>query len=231
MAKSRKKPNKLNQAVVENLKRQLERAFPYGSMKKAGFIKAPEPLGLSEDSKFKKQFVSAAIEIRNEDANVRVYRKPDPGDKHDYDVDEIRSANKRVVTQPAKSEISDHWLKGSIPNDLMGRNNLSVELVPDGVGGLKPNVQPDGTVMAFINFMDDLPLDESTPGEQTWFCRTCRKRFTVRYNPATDRMMLTHMFRQQHLSQSSGCRGEVEVLIRSKVKPAELEDILRYDPA
>ena len=186
---------------------------------------------MSNEPRFKEQFVSAAIELRNEDANVRVYRKPDLKDTHDFDVDEIRGANHSVISQPPKSEIEGHWLDGRVVDDLMGRNNISVELVADGAGGMTPNVRPDGTVMAFINFEDTLTLDESTNREQTWFCRTCRKRYTVRYNPSTDSMMLTHVFRQQHLSRSPGCQGDIEVLIRSLTDPAALQDILGFAPA
>jgi hypothetical protein len=231
MGRSRRKSNKLNHVGIQKLKQRLEEAWPYVSLKIAGFIKDPEALGLSNDLKFKDQFVSAVAEVRNEDVNVRVYRKPDAKDTHAYDVDEIRRANRPIITQPAKSEILNHWLEGSIQDDLMRRNNLTVEVVRDGPCGLKPNVVPDGTVKALINFEDALALDESTPGEQTWFCRTCRKRYTMRYKPTMDAIALTHVFRQHHLSRSPECRGEVEVLIRSAISLIEADELLAYEPA
>jgi hypothetical protein len=147
MTKSKKKPNNLNLPGVQSLKRQLDEAFPVGPMRKAGFIQNSDPLGLTNDLKFKEQFVGAAIEIRNEDVNIRVYRKPDSKHTHDYDVDEIHRANQPVISRPAKSEIEGHWLGGNLPDDLMRRNNITVELVPDGAGGMSLNVKPEGTAL------------------------------------------------------------------------------------
>lgn len=40
----------------------------------------------------------------------------------------------------------------NIMQKWMKNNNITIEVIPDGLGGLEPNIQPDGTVKAYINF-------------------------------------------------------------------------------
>lgn len=154
MSRSKKKPNTLNRTAIQQLQEQIVTAWPWTSVAKGFYIENPTPLGVSESTAFKDVVVGAAVELRGDQAHVRIYRKPDAGDKHNYDVDEIRGATGPLVTVSSKPDIDDHHLTGTIPDDLMRRNNLTVEVVPDGEGGMKLNVQPDGLVKAFINFED-----------------------------------------------------------------------------
>jgi hypothetical protein len=86
---------------------------------------------------------------------MRIYRSSGKSDPL-YDVDEIRAVNKEIINQPSKSEIEDHHINHNIQEDIMRRNQLTVEFIEDGKGGFKPNTQADGTVKAFINFEDPM---------------------------------------------------------------------------
>lgn len=151
MSRSKKKPNNLNKDGIQEIAGQIVSSWPWTSVTKAFYVADPDPLNISDSSAFTNNVVSASVEIRDQQTDVRIYRKADEG-IHAYDVDEIRAVNAPVVIYPSKPEIENHHLSGTIEEDLMRRNNLSVEVVPDGKGGMKVNVQPDGTVKAFINF-------------------------------------------------------------------------------
>jgi len=232
MSKSKRKQNDMNRVGLQALKDRIEQLWPFPSMKKAAYLEDPAPLRLSDSVAFSEPFVGASVEFRGGSTDVRIYRKADKsdGEGHHHDVDEIRGANQAVITQPAKSEISNHHLPGSISDDLMRRNNLTVAVIPDGRGGMQVNTQPDGTVTALINFEESIPLEESTPGRQTWFCPSCRKRQQINYSPTTDRVVLTHMLRQIHASKSPGCRGDVSVIL-SALSEEERDEISSYEPA
>lgn len=150
------KKNKYGHAELQASKDKLEASFPHQNVKKAFYVadfKNAEslPQGLRAVG------LSAVFEVENDELNMRVYRSS--GKEYPiYDVDEIRSINKPVVQQPTKKEIEGHHINHEIPDDIMKRNQLTVEFIPDGKGGFKPNTQPDGMVRAFINFED--PMQE-----------------------------------------------------------------------
>ncbi|MDB5244910.1 MAG: hypothetical protein JWN90_15 [Parcubacteria group bacterium] len=148
------KKNKYGQKEFQASKDKLEAAFPHQNLKKAFYVadfKNAESLPQS----LRTVGLSAVFEVENEELNMRVYRSS--GKQYPiYDVDEIRSINKTVIKQPSKKEIEDHHINQEIPDNIMKRNQLTVEFVADGKGGFKPNTQPDGTVKAFINFEDPM---------------------------------------------------------------------------
>jgi hypothetical protein len=154
MSSQKRKVNKLDPANIQQVADQITKAWPYSGVKTAFYINDPEPLKLTDSKTFRENFAGAVGEVRADSVNLRIYRDADEGE-HDFDVDEIRGANKVLVTQPAKTQIEDHHLTGTLPVDLMNRNNLSVEAVSDGRGGMRLNIRPDGTVPAFINFEPD----------------------------------------------------------------------------
>lgn len=150
------KKNKLSYESIEDSKNKLEEAFPHTNIKKPFYIsdfKNAKPL----PSSMRRVALSAVFELDNEQLNMRVYRSSGKSDPL-YDVDEIRAVNKEVVNQPSKREIENHHINHNIQEDIMRRNQLTVEFVEDGKGGFKPNTQADGTVKAFINFED--PIDK-----------------------------------------------------------------------
>lgn len=148
----KKKKNKLAYKSIEDSKNNLKKAFPNTNIKKAFYIsdfKNAEPLPISMRS----VGLSAVFELQDEELNMRIYRSSGKSDPL-YDVDEIRAVNKKIINQPAKSEIENHHINHNIQEDIMERNQLTVEFIEDGKGGFKPNTQVDGTVKAFINFED-----------------------------------------------------------------------------
>ncbi|OGZ13841.1 MAG: hypothetical protein A2942_02795 [Candidatus Lloydbacteria bacterium RIFCSPLOWO2_01_FULL_50_20] len=148
--------NKLNHRAFKTAKEALSKAFPQGGIKKAFYI-ADFKNTKSLPSSMRSVGISAVFEDADGGLNMRIYR---PSGKTDpiYDVDETRKVDGEVAHQPAKKEIENHHINHEVPDDIMARNNLTVEFVDDGKGGLRPNTQADGTVKAFINFEDPIEV-------------------------------------------------------------------------
>lgn len=144
---------KLNRKLLSDLQDQINDAFPW-ALKKAFYIERPEALNVSESDEYKRLFAGATGEIRDSGLTLRTYRHSEQSDPRS-DVDEIRGAEKEVVVHPSKGEIEDHHLNRDIPHDIMRRNNMAFEVVPDGNGGARLNVKPDGLVSAYVNFTDE----------------------------------------------------------------------------
>ena len=143
-------------SAFDDAKKILERMFPQVS-KKAFYINGLKesgvlPVGMTNVA------VSAVCEIEGDAVNLRIYRRPETGSYLQYKVDERRAVNKQISYIPSPRAIENHHLKHQVPEDMMERNHMSVEFIGDGKGGLKPNVQPDGTVKTYINFPD--PIEE-----------------------------------------------------------------------
>ena len=99
------------------------------------------------------------MNIDGNSVNIRAYRKPtEQNTSVLYKVDEYHGVNQPSVIKPRGSQVADHHIKHDVPEDFMAQNNMSVEVVPDGRGGLRPNVQPDGMVKVYVNFPD--PTEE-----------------------------------------------------------------------
>lgn len=147
----------LNPSVFGEALQRVKNAFPYGGIN-LGFF-THDPAGASVFGGIAKTAKSVLMSIRGDSVDIRAYREPKiPNATVLYKVDETRGANKAVVVIPEGHEIPDHHISHDIQEDMMRQNNMSVEMVPDGKGGLMPNVQPDGTVEAYINFPD--PTEE-----------------------------------------------------------------------
>jgi len=152
----KKKKNKLAYKSIEDSKNNLKKTFPHTNIKKAFYISDFKNAKLLPGG-MRSVGLSAVFELYGEELNMRVYRSSGKSDPL-YDVDEIRAVNKEVINQPSKSEIENHHINHNIQEDMMKRNQLTVEFIEDGKGGFKPNTQPDGMVKAYINFPD--PIEE-----------------------------------------------------------------------
>ena len=153
--KSRK--NKLNPTVFEEARQRVKAAFPYENVKMGFFTN--DPAGASVFGGIAKVAKTVLMNIVGDSVNIRAYRKPtEQNTSVLYKVDEYRGINQADVVKPRGSQVSDHHIQHDVPEDMMKQNNMTIEVVPDGFGGLKPNVQSDGMVKAYINFSD--PIEE-----------------------------------------------------------------------
>jgi hypothetical protein len=151
------KRNKLNPQVFEKARERVKAAFPYDNVKMGFFTN--DPAGASVFGGIAKVAKTVLMNIVGDSVDIRAYREPtDHNTSVLYKVDEYRGVNQASVVKPRGSQVPNHHILHDVPEDMMEQNNMTVEVVPDGVGGLKPNVQPDGTVKAYINFPD--PTEE-----------------------------------------------------------------------
>ncbi|MDE2218724.1 MAG: hypothetical protein KGJ58_04785 [Patescibacteria group bacterium] len=149
--------NKLNSEVFEKARERVKAAFPYDNVKMGFFTN--DPAGASVFGGIAKVAKTVLMNIVGDSVNIRAYREPTKQNTSVlYKVDEYRGVNQDSVVKPRGSQVSDHHIQHDVPEDMMKQNNMSIEVVPDGAGGLKPNVQPDGMVKAYINFPD--PTEE-----------------------------------------------------------------------
>ena len=151
------KRNKLNPQVFEKARERVKTAFPYNNVKMGFFTN--DPAGASVFGGIAKVAKTVLMNIVGDSVNIRAYREPtEQNTSVLYKVDEYQGVNQASVVKPRGSQVPDHHIQHDVPEDMMKQNNMTIEVVPDGVGGLKPNVQPDGMVKAYINFPD--PMEE-----------------------------------------------------------------------
>jgi hypothetical protein len=151
------KRNKLNPQVFEDALQRVKAAFPYEGLKMGFFTN--DPAGASVFGGIAKVAKSVLMNIDGNSVNIRSYREPkEQNTSVLYKVDEYRHVNQPSVIKPRGSQVSDHHIKHDVAEDFMAQNNMTVEVVPDGQGGLRPNVQPDGMVKTYVNFPD--PTEE-----------------------------------------------------------------------
>ncbi len=151
------KRNKLNPEVFEKARERVKIAFPYNNVKMGFFTN--DPAGASVFGGIAKVAKTVLMNIVGDSVNIRAYREPtEQNTSVLYKVDEYQGVNQASVVKPRGSQVPDHHIQHDVPEDMMKQNNMTIEVVPDGVGGLRPNVQPDGMVKAYINFPD--PMEE-----------------------------------------------------------------------
>lgn len=149
--------NKLNPGVFEDARQRVKAAFPYEGLK-MGFY-TEDPQGASVFGGIAKVAKTVLMNIVGDSVDIRSYRKPaKPGTTVVFKIDEYKGVNKNTTPKIPGSQVRDHYIKHEATDDMMEQNNMSIEVVPDGLGGLKPNIQPDGMVKAYINFPD--PMEE-----------------------------------------------------------------------
>jgi hypothetical protein len=166
----KEKKNELNPEVFEEARKRVESVLPHNNIKKGFFIR--DFKGASVLGGMASVAVSAVVNIVGDSLNLRTYRLPkQTGSGLLYKVDETRGINKQKVQVLKGSEIKNHHIHHDVPEDMMQQNNVTLEVVQDGVGGLKPNVGPDGMVKAYVNFPDSTQemlrkLVEKSQGKQ-----------------------------------------------------------------
>ena len=95
--------------------------------------------------------VSACVEIEKDNVNLRIFR---PGsDGPTYKIDMIEGVDKSISRIIPKSEF-DHYIYTDIPENIMGRNNMSIKFIVDKNGKFVPKLDDKGMLEAFINFPD-----------------------------------------------------------------------------
>jgi len=145
--------SKLNPQVFEEARQRIKTAFPYEGLK-IGFF-TNDPAGAGVFGGIAKVAKTVLMNIVDGSVNIRAYREPTEQNTGIlYKVDEYRDVNHMDIIKPRGSRVPNHHIKHNVPDDMMEQNNMSVEIVPDGRGGLKPNVQPDGMVKTYVNFPD-----------------------------------------------------------------------------
>ena len=150
-----RRKNDLDHKMFEETRRRVEAEFPYG-VKKGFYIK--DFKGASVLGGMAKVAVSAVVNIVGDSLHLRTYREPKSSIAGvRYKVDERRDINKEEIVVLRGSEVSNHYIPHEVPEDMMAHNNITIEVVYDGAGGLKPNIAPDGTAPAYINFSDPMP--------------------------------------------------------------------------
>jgi hypothetical protein len=148
---------KFNPQIFENARVSLELQFP-GIQKKAFYIaEAKETAALP--AKMREQIDGAVGEIAGDSLRLRTYRLPREASTVRYKIDEIEDVNKILIDYTHHDEIENHYISQDIPDDMMDRNQMTLEYVSDDQGNLRPNVQSDGTIKTYINFPD--PTAES----------------------------------------------------------------------
>jgi len=118
-----------------------------------------DPKGASVSGGIAKVAESVLMNIVGDAVNIRAYRKP-VGSVQGVllKVDEYQGVNTESIVKLPGSEVMNHYIYHDASNDMMDQNHMTIEVVPDGNGGLKPNVQSNGMVKAYVNFPD--PTEE-----------------------------------------------------------------------
>lgn len=150
----KQKINKYNFLEFEKIKELIKKSFPQ-KMDIGFYLKDFRDSSIVDNAKLRTIAVSGVVEIREDKANLRIYRNADSGE-HLYDVNEIGSVNKNLKEVKKPQETRDHHLNKSIPEDIMSANNLTLEVVENKDGTLSLNRDEKGMVPAFINFPDPI---------------------------------------------------------------------------
>jgi hypothetical protein len=153
----KRKANSLNPRVFEEARKRVETAFPHQGVKKGFYIEDPKASGVFGDWLAKAGRVVA--NIVEDKVNLRMYRSPEgkAAAGVQYKVDERRGVNKEVIEIIDGSEVEDHHIKHNVPEDMMSQNNMTVRMIPDGVGGLKVDTDENGMVQTYVNFPSPTP--------------------------------------------------------------------------
>lgn len=148
-----RKRNKLNPKVFEEAAQRFKSVFPYEGIK-MGFY-SDDPQGASVFGGIAKVAKTVLMSISGNSINIRAYREPKQSVKGVlFKVDEYRNVDQPIIEQLDGSEVLNHHIGHNAYEDMMTQNQMTFESVPDGAGGLKPNIRPDGTVKTYVNFPD-----------------------------------------------------------------------------
>lgn len=152
----KEKKNEFDRKAFEEAWQRVETAIPYNGIKKGFYI--ADSKSMSVLGGMAKVAIRAVVNIVGDSLNLRLYRLPKKDEQGlRYKVDERRGINKEKIQVLRGSEVLNHHIGHDVSEDMMVHNNITVEVVYDGAGGLKPNVGPDGMVKAYVNFPDPTP--------------------------------------------------------------------------
>ncbi len=144
--------NKNNKDEFEKIRKQISILFPQ-KIKLGFYIQNYKDSRGVKNQKLKNVLASGVAFIEGDQVDFRQYRHADKG-THQFDVDEIEGINKDYVMVKSKNDIQDHHLDKSIPDDLMSKRNLVLEVIEDKDGTFRLNSDGNGMVRAYISFPD-----------------------------------------------------------------------------
>ena len=145
-----KKHNK-NPTVFTGIAKKLKSMFPQDNIKIGMHTEASNLYNVGYVQNKNMYAVSACVELENDNVNLRIFRPGADGVK--YKIDMIEGVNKSVSYVVPKSEF-DHYIYTDIPENIMGRNNISIKFIVDKDGYFVPKIDDKGMLEAFINFPD-----------------------------------------------------------------------------
>lgn len=148
------KKSKIETEIFTKAREKLLTMFPQVS-KKAFYIS-----NFKNSKVFPKGWVdtyeSIIGEITRNPFILRAHRKLEGVSLVKYKVDELNIETKKW--RATHNKIKGHRIENNISEDMMERNQMTVDFISDDNGNLKPNIQPDGMVKVYINFPD--PIEE-----------------------------------------------------------------------
>jgi len=151
-----KKKYNQNSNIFKDVAQKLKTMFPQENIKIGMHTEASNLYKIGYMKNEDMHAVSACVEVGKENINLRIFR---PGaDGPTFKIDMINDVDKVVSYDVPKSEF-DHYIHTDIPENIMGRNNMSIKFVVDKTGNLAPKVDDKGMLEAFINFED--PYEKS----------------------------------------------------------------------
>ena len=141
-----------NPKIFADLNGKIKAMFPQGNMKLGMHTEASNLYSIGYIKNKNMYAVSASVELEGDDVNLRIFR-PGADEGPTYKIDMITSVNKTISRISPKSDF-DHYIYTDIPENIMGRNNISVKFILDNDGNLVPKRDENGMLEAFINFPD-----------------------------------------------------------------------------
>jgi len=150
MTKINKKFNK-HRKLFAGFDKKLRKMFPQKNIRLALHTPADNLFKIGYVKNPKMHAVSASVEFRDEDISLGLFRPGENGPT--YKVDMIGGLNKELKYKIDESKF-DHYIYTDIPEDIMRRNNISIEYEIDQKGNFVPKKDSKGTIRAFINFED-----------------------------------------------------------------------------
>lgn len=146
--KINKKYNKSAEAF-SGVANKLKAMFPQKNIKVGMHTEASNLYDVGYIRRKDMHAVSACVELENDNVNLRIFRPGFGGPT--YKIDMISGVNKSVSHVVSKAEF-DHYIYTNIPENIMGRNNLSIRFIVDKDGNFVPKMDEKGMLEAFINF-------------------------------------------------------------------------------
>ena len=151
-----RRKNKLDPNIFTKVRDTVRRSFPYEGLKIGFYSEEPQSTGVFGG--IAKVAEVVLMNIRNGIVNLRAYRKPkELGTDVNFKIDEYVAVSEVETPKLKGSKVRDHYIKNEPHDDFMEQNNMTFEVVSDGMGGLKLNTDSQGMVKTYVNFPDPTP--------------------------------------------------------------------------